>query len=307
MSIKVILPSNKTEASATPLFQWDYGQILEIEASDIGSEVCEVHFACSGMSEAIVRPCSFSAGVGTVPIPDQCLEQTTPITAWIYRIHDTNGYTWKAIKIPVVTRTRPSCNRDIPQEVTNRYTELITEVNEAVNALENGTVVAAEATHANTANSATSATNAANANHATEADQAKHATTADGDANGRSLVDCLRWDENGSGYKEYDETTDLLSSGLYAFRLVGDDHVVSLIADVYGGPTCKDCSSGLFALPSTSSQWISLLLTFSESERVAGKYAVKIRAFTGNAVGTWGGASRYTLYYKHLAGNYPLG
>ena len=178
MPIKVILPVDKTDVTTSGLFQWDYGQTLEIETAELGTEVVEVHFACSDMSEAIVYSCSFLNGVGTVHIPDRCLEQTSTISAWIYRINATRGYTWKVIHLPVTGRTRPSVNREIPHEVSDKYTQLISEINEMVDALEEGDVTAAKAQSATNANYATSAGNAANANHAVSADGATTASKA---------------------------------------------------------------------------------------------------------------------------------
>ena len=169
MSLKVTFPVGSNAETVRGLYQWDYGQILEIESADIGSEIVEVHFACSNMNEAIVRPCTFTNGVGSTTIPDACLEQSTPITAWVYRINGTQGHTLKTITLPITARTRPSVNRDIPAEVSDKYTELITEVNEAVEALENGSVTVAKATDATNANFAGSAGNAATANHALSA------------------------------------------------------------------------------------------------------------------------------------------
>ena len=91
MALKVTIPAGIPAVSVSGLFQWDYGRVLEIESVDIGSEVLEIHFACEKMQEAIVRPCSFSNGVGSITIPDVCLEQSTPITAWIYKIEGTEG------------------------------------------------------------------------------------------------------------------------------------------------------------------------------------------------------------------------
>lgn len=175
MAIKVVFSTGIPVATSQSLFQWDYGQTLEIESADIGSEIVEVHFACPSMSEAIVRSCSFSNGVGTVTIPDVCLEQSSTITAWVYRIVGTQGYTWKTIHLPVTARTRPSVSRDVPQEFTDKYTELISEFNEAVNALESGDISAAKADLATEANYASSAGNAATANHANSADSSTNA------------------------------------------------------------------------------------------------------------------------------------
>lgn len=178
MAIKAVFPTGKDTISVSGLFQWDYGQILEIESADIGSEIMEVHFACKNMTEAIVRSCSFTDGVGTVVIPDQCLEQSSTITAWLYRIVGTQGHTIKTISLQITERTRPSIVREIPQIISDRYTELITEINESIDNLENGNVTVARAIDADKAAFATSAGNAANANHAVSADNATNATNA---------------------------------------------------------------------------------------------------------------------------------
>lgn len=179
MAIKVVFPTGTDSVSVSGLFQWDYGQVLEIESAELGSEIVEVHFACPSMNEAIVRPCSFSNGVGTVTIPDQCLEQTSKITAWIFKIEGTQGRTIKTITLSVTGRTRPSKTQDVPAENIDKYTELITEVNEAVEALESGNVKAAKAVNADNATHAATAGNAESANYATSAGNANRAATAE--------------------------------------------------------------------------------------------------------------------------------
>ena len=178
MAIKALFPNGQNSITVSGLYQWDYGQELEIESADLGSIVAEVHFACSSMSEAIVRPCAFSSGAGTVTIPDECLEQSSTITAWIYEIAGTQGRTRKVLTIPVTARTRPSVGRDIPTEITDQYTELITEINEAIDDIENGVVNVKYAEEADTAKEATHAGNASTATHAISADEATHATNA---------------------------------------------------------------------------------------------------------------------------------
>ncbi len=220
MSIKVSIPTGKEVVSATGLYQWDYGQILEIESPDIGSEVVEVHFACANMTEAIVRPCSFSNGVGTVVIPDQCLEQTTPVTAWVYRIEtiydaagmvvSVEGRTIKTITLPITARTRPSIAREIPQVFSDKYTELISEINEAVDGLEHGNITAAKAIDADNANKAdyaTAAGNAANASHAIASDRA---TKAIQDEQGNSIIGTY-----GNFSNEFVSDTLLSIAGVY--------------------------------------------------------------------------------------------
>lgn len=196
MAIKATFENNKNETTVEGLYQWDYGQVLEIESLDFGTEIVEVHFACTNMTEAIVRPCTMTRGVGSVVIPDDCLEQTTSITAWVYTIecpqstqcaHDTpcslcpsgtQGKTRKVIHIPVIKRTRPSARRDIPQDISDRYTELITEVNKAVNDLESGATVVERARSAKEADHSVTAGNAASASYATSAGGANTANVA---------------------------------------------------------------------------------------------------------------------------------
>lgn len=178
MAIKVVIPENTTNITVGGLHQWDYGQVLEIECVELGSEIMEVHFACSGMTEAIVRPCTFANGVGTVTIPDRCLEQASNITAWVYQINGTQGHTVKTITLPIVARIRPSKSQDVPTEYINKYAEALTEINEAVNALENGNITAKNANHAVNADKAATATSAASATYATSAGSATTAGSA---------------------------------------------------------------------------------------------------------------------------------
>lgn len=174
MAIKVVFPTGQDTVSIGGLYQWDYGQILEIESADLPT-IVEVHFACAGMSEAIVHSCSVTNGVATVQIPNRCLEQASNITAWVYEIDDNLGRTIKTITLHVAARVRPSKTPEIPQDVSDRYTELISEVNESVGKLVAGEVVAGSAQHATNADYATSAGNANFATHATTAGKAAKA------------------------------------------------------------------------------------------------------------------------------------
>ena len=185
MAIKINIPDGQTNVTVAGLYQWDYGQVLEIECAEIGSETLEVHFACPNMSEAIVRTCTFTVGVGTVTIPDECLEQANSVTAWLCQRDSTQRRTIKTITLPLTARTRPgNMLDDIPPSRTDAIGQLIEEVNEAVEAIENGKVTAAKAqdaanaTYAQTAGSAQSATYATSAGSAGTATTATTATTA---------------------------------------------------------------------------------------------------------------------------------
>lgn len=177
MAILVNFSAGETSVKTSSLHQWDYGQQLEIHSYDLPSLI-EVHFACQGMNEAVVHSCSVENGVAMVDIPNRCLEQTNPITAWVYEIDGTKGTTTKTITIPIIARIRPGKSAEIPQDVSDQYTDLITEVNEAIESLKSGKVVIDHATHATSADTATTAGNAASATHATSAENAQRAEYA---------------------------------------------------------------------------------------------------------------------------------
>lgn len=175
MTLKAIFLPGQTRITVNGLHQWDYGQQLQIEA-EVLPALIEVHFACVGMKEAVVRSCSATNGVATVAIPDICLEQSAPITAWIFEINGTTGTTTKSITLTVTSRARPAPITDAPESFTDSYTELIGAVNDQVESLKAGNVTVANAIKAQTADNAAKAavaTNAYNANHAGNADWAK--------------------------------------------------------------------------------------------------------------------------------------
>lgn len=142
----------------------------------------EVHFDCAKLEDAIVRSCAVVNGVGTVAIPDICLEQATPITAWVYQIGGTSGATTKIIKLNITPRTRPSDSEDIPSTVSDKYTEAVEEMNLLIDEVKNGTLILSHASHAlksDTADRATIADRAEVSDKATIADEATHAATSD--------------------------------------------------------------------------------------------------------------------------------
>lgn len=172
MNIKAIIPTGHTEITVNGLHQWDYGRKLEIHSNDLPA-VVEVHFACVGMTEAVVRSCQAADGVAVAAIPDKCLEQTAPITAWVYEIDGTTGVTTVKITLPIEPRTRPCACEDIPEDISDKYTEAVTAMNAAVKNISTGQVKVAAAAKAD------HATKAAEADHTAKADQATKATQAD--------------------------------------------------------------------------------------------------------------------------------
>ena len=180
MAIKASFPNGKDSITVNGLYQWDHDQILEIEAADLPL-VVEVHFAYRGLNEAIVRPCSTNGygGIGTVTIPNLCLEQTNPVTAWIYEKDGTLGRTIKTITLPIIARARPGAHTTDPDEPVDKYTELIAEVNEAAQSIRDGNVTVQRAKKADEAIHAAGATEAGIANKANTAQKADFATSAE--------------------------------------------------------------------------------------------------------------------------------
>ena len=137
MNLIAMIPTGVTELTVNGLYQWDYGRQLEIHADDLPAMV-EVHFSCPGMQDAIVRVGSAVNGVVTVTIPDICLEQALPITAWVYAIGTTSGQTIKTITLPVQARTRPQTTESFNTEDPYTYTDVLAAMNEAVEQLRDG-------------------------------------------------------------------------------------------------------------------------------------------------------------------------
>ena len=119
--------------------------MLEIHCNDLPALI-EVHFACAGMKEAVVRSCSVINGVAIAAIPDRCLEQTTPIIAWVYEVDGTAGVTTVKINLIIEPRTRPCPNKEeIPEDVSDKYTEAITAMNAVLKSAEEGNLTVARA------------------------------------------------------------------------------------------------------------------------------------------------------------------
>lgn len=249
MAIKVNIPAGVGNVTVAGLYQWDYGQVLEIECAEIGSETLEVHFACHNMSEAIVRTCTFTVGVGTVTIPDECLEQASSVTAWLCRRDSTQRHTIKTITLPLTARTRPGNMLDDISEIQkDAVGQLIEEVNEAVDGIENGSVMAAKAKIAESANHATTAGSAQSATYATSAESANTATRANdaiyvlGTGHGSATIDT-----------EGKATKGSVSAGTYLVVLAKPYY-----DSTYGGVTNEYASGILYIGQSLSSCRTSL-------------------------------------------------
>ena len=192
MGLKAFIPAGQTALTVNGLHQWDYGRKLEIHDDSLPALI-EVHFAFGGMKDAIVRSCSVLQGVAETTIPDLCLEQTAPITAYIYEVGENSGATTKVIVLTVTPRPRPQIAGALTPTISDKYTELMGAVNEQVNALKTGNVTVSKAL---TADSAVYTERAGSAGRADTADAiTKPETIEVGFATNSGYADEARWSE----------------------------------------------------------------------------------------------------------------
>lgn len=100
------------EVTTSPLWQYDYGQILQITGLDL-PQAFEVHFSNSRKSGETITQ------IGTdnqVVIPDMYLTSGADIYCFIF-LHDglTDGETEYVIKVPVRERPEPSDIEPTPE------------------------------------------------------------------------------------------------------------------------------------------------------------------------------------------------
>lgn len=171
--IKATFPAGTTAITVNGLHQWDYGQKLEISCNALPALV-EVHFGTMVSKEAIVRSAAGINGVVTATIPDELLEQTRSILAWVYVVNSNSGTTILTVTMPVVPRPRPAAAATIPEEIGDKYTAGVDAINAQIAALQMGNVTVASALYAREANRATSATYDDKNNKITETYQPKN-------------------------------------------------------------------------------------------------------------------------------------
>lgn len=95
------------------LWQWDYGQVLIVTGIEGLPEFFETHFASKGDTETI----TVLGQGGRVEIPDQLLEKSAGIVAYIY-LHtgESDGETEYRILTPVQPRPKPGDEQPDPHQ-----------------------------------------------------------------------------------------------------------------------------------------------------------------------------------------------
>ena len=107
--ISVVFAQGKTTAAAQ-LYQWDYGQQLQIQGLSL-PETFEMHFQ-NGTGTPVSVEGSCNNGVGTVDIPDECLQRAFgSFRGWIYFEDESSGKTVATVAFQLKKREQPS---DIP-------------------------------------------------------------------------------------------------------------------------------------------------------------------------------------------------
>lgn len=132
--------SGKTVIKTSPLYQYDYGQILKLEGVTLPTSY-EVHFSNTPHGNAV----TMIGGVDGVEIPDISLTGGSNVYAWLY-LHtgEDDGETEIAITIPVIRRAQPTNGTPTPVQqdaITQAIAALNTAVTEAETAIEHYPII----------------------------------------------------------------------------------------------------------------------------------------------------------------------
>lgn len=138
-----------TTASASGLWQYDYGQKLIFAGLDL-PPVYEVHFASEGETETI----TVLGNETGVDIPDQFLLSGNAVRAWVFLHTGTeDGETMYAVRMPVNKRPQPSDIEPTPVQqgvITQAIAALNSAVEQTGQDVETTTQKAAEASESAT-------------------------------------------------------------------------------------------------------------------------------------------------------------
>lgn len=139
--IQVNFPYGSKEATSSALYQWDYGQKLQIYGTELNDVTIQVHFCDKSCDRTIVRIASLLDATTSNPyyvvsIPDSLLENDWDIHAFIYKVDIEAGNTTHRIKIPIFKRKKPEGFISEPDpSQTTLLEETLIEINEVVGSL----------------------------------------------------------------------------------------------------------------------------------------------------------------------------
>ena len=121
--VTAVFRDGATSCRAPGLWQWDYGQILQITGVELPRAV-EVHF--SRGDDAGTRMGVTEDGICSVAIPDIYLQEADPIDVYVY-LHtgDDDGETEYHIILPIRGRTKPVDYDPEDPEISAAYQALV--------------------------------------------------------------------------------------------------------------------------------------------------------------------------------------
>lgn len=103
----VFIDRNK-RYKADDFFQWDTHVLFNIYGLSLG-RAPEIHFAKSGMSEAIVKQSEMTRdGIISVQMPDVMLQSTAPVKVYICGYEGEEFRTWYTLELKVLGRLKPA-------------------------------------------------------------------------------------------------------------------------------------------------------------------------------------------------------
>ena len=110
--VQVNFPYGSKEATSSALYQWDYGQKLQIYGIELSDVIIQVHFCDKSCDRTIVRLATLFDAITSNPyyvvsIPDSLLENDWEIPAFIYKVDSESENTTYRIKLPVFKRKKP--------------------------------------------------------------------------------------------------------------------------------------------------------------------------------------------------------
>lgn len=151
--IRAVFEQNSYTATATradekPIWQWNYGQILQLHGLDL-PKATEVHFSHSNIGgDALIRIGTTTDKITEVAIPESFLEHSGKVTAYVYCSTVDHGQTEYKTYFRVEARAKPEA-WDKPEDA-ELFHEAIEVVNEAAGRAETAAgnaAASAEAAH----------------------------------------------------------------------------------------------------------------------------------------------------------------
>lgn len=132
--IRAVFEQNSYTATATradekPIWQWNYGQILQLHGLDL-PKATEVHFSHSNIvGDALIRIGTTTDKITEVAIPETFLEHSGKVTAYVYCSTVEHGQTEYKTYFKIEARAKPEA-WDKPEDA-EIFHEAIEAVNEA--------------------------------------------------------------------------------------------------------------------------------------------------------------------------------